>query len=335
MKRKTWLAGLVIVLAALGYRASEAVDVGRTPAETVSTATTPLPPAEAPAEPPTPPDAAPAPSNVAAPPAKVDRASYAWLAEIAEPVPELAPLASRFAPPKGYRRAEVADASYAAWLRGLPLRLDRKTVHAFDGRELRSPAAAIVFMDVGDRDLQQCADSAIRLHAEYRWHVGQGDKVSYHFTSGDLSSWKGWRSGERFVIAGNAVKKVNGPGRKADHATFRDYLSHLFRYAGTQSLRLDSDAVPPGKPLAGGDFFVSPGAPGHAIVVLDVAENAAGEQVALMGQGYMPAQEFHVLADRGEHVLDGVWFKLPAGADGALSNPSWQDFPRTAARRFR
>jgi len=37
------------------------------------------------------------------------------------------------------------------------------------------------------------------------------------------------------------------------------------------------------------------GSPGHVVMVLDVCENAEGQRAFLLGQGYMPAQQFHVL----------------------------------------
>lgn len=37
------------------------------------------------------------------------------------------------------------------------------------------------------------------------------------------------------------------------------------------------------------------GSPGHVVMVVDVCENELGERAFLLAQGYMPAQEFHVL----------------------------------------
>ncbi|MCA9541868.1 MAG: hypothetical protein KC620_23385, partial [Myxococcales bacterium] len=133
-----------------------------------------------------------APAMAQPEPAAVDAAAYPWLADLPD-APPMVRLEDRFAPPAGFTRAPVAEGSFAAWLRGLPVRTDRMSVLAFDGRPLARPAAAIIALDVGDRDVQQCADSVLRLHAEYVWHRGRADGAAYHFTSGDRSSWKGWR----------------------------------------------------------------------------------------------------------------------------------------------
>lgn len=37
------------------------------------------------------------------------------------------------------------------------------------------------------------------------------------------------------------------------------------------------------------------GSPGHVVMIVDVCENGQGEKAFLLAQGYMPAQEFHVL----------------------------------------
>ncbi len=256
--------------------------------------------------------------------------TYPWL-----PDTEAAPvqrLDAAFAPPEGFSRVAAVDTSYAAWLRGLPVRTDRRHVLSYAGARLSAPSAGVVLLDVGNRNLQQCADSVIRLHAEYQWHRGNADALGYHFTSGDLSTWKAWRRGERFKVKGAKVSRVRGGGSKSDHKAFRDYLDHVFRYAGTRSLGRDSDEIDGA--LMAGDFFVEGGGPGHAVMLLDVAVHKDGRRVALVGQGYLPAQEFHVLQAPGPHTLDGVWFLLP-DKGGVLDTPSWRPFPRSSARRFK
>jgi len=292
-----------------------------------------MPPGDAPpdAMPPSdaPPDAMP-PSD--APPVATD--DYPWLAAMAVegPLPPLVRLDARFPTPAGFARVIAAPDSYAAWLRGLPVRTDRTHVLAYDGRRLLRPSAAIVALDVGQRDLQQCADTVIRLHAEYRWHRGQADEVAYHFTSGDRSSWRDWRRGERFRIQGSKVERYRGAARSNTWKSWRGWLTHLFRYAGTQSLRRDSAPVGD-TPFAAGDFLVHPGGPGHAVVLLDVAEHTDGRRIALVGQGFMPAEDLHVLQMPG--AIDGVWFTLPPPGGGGMQTPSWPaPFGRAQARRF-
>ncbi len=76
---------------------------------------------------------------------------------------------TRIVPPEGYARVNVKEGSFGEYLRNLPLRSHGTKVHYFDGREKwnRSVYCAVVDMEIGKRDLQQCADAVIRLQAEY------------------------------------------------------------------------------------------------------------------------------------------------------------------------
>ena len=242
--------------------------------------------------------------------------------------PKTTSIVKKFAPPTGFSRVDVAPGTFGAFLRKLEIRNDRITVQSYKGAKLNSPSAGIVLLDVGKRNLQQCADSIIRLHAEWKWASNQTDSIAYHFTSGDRSAWSDWRTGERFKVSGAKVKRVRS-GKKADtYENFKSYLFHTFRYAGTQSLRFDSDKVAIDD-LQPGDFFVSPGSPGHAVIVLDVVKNKVGDRAMLIGQGYMPAQDFHVVTSSS-----GVWFKVPTDGS-AVDTPSWEAFPIETLRRFK
>ena len=264
--------------------------------------------------------------------AAFDWKSYPWLEESAGGSSGITPISTRFGAPASFHRVEASPESFQAWLRGLPLRTDRTEVLAYDGSPLRRPSAAVVLMDVGNRDLMQCADSLIRLHAEFLWGAGRADEAGYKFTSGDLSRWSDWRDGERFVVSGSSVDRRSGSSRPDNHSSFRRWLNLIFTYAGTVSLARDAALVTNNQELRPGDFFVDPGFPGHAVILLDIAENDRGDRIALVGQGFMPAEEIHVV--RSSVALDGVWFPLPASPDGLLTTPSWSPFPRSAARRF-
>lgn len=246
--------------------------------------------------------------------------------------PRSVALEDRFPAPRGTRRIPLAAGGFPAWLRRLPLHRDRRTVRAHDGRALIRPAVAVATLDVGSRDLQQCADSAIRLHAEFLWSVGRAHEAAYHFTSGDRSRYADWLRGERFRVRGATVKRRRVRPVRGGRATWRAWLSHTFMYAGSASLRHDTDAVAPGAPLEPGDVFVAPGFPGHVVMILDVVQSPDGTRLALVGQGFMPAEDFHVVG--APWARDGVWFQLPE-AGGTLVTPSWRPFRRAEARRFR
>lgn len=75
---------------------------------------------------------------------------------------------TRFITPKGYKRVETAEGSFADFIGNYPLEPDGTPVYYFDKREKGGDGHAAVFsMEVGEEDLQQCADSIMRIYAEY------------------------------------------------------------------------------------------------------------------------------------------------------------------------
>ena len=281
-----------------------------------------------------------APSPAASITPAVDRDRYPWLADADGRSPQaVEPLRARFAPPAGFTRREPPDGSFGAWLSRLPLAAKGTPVRAFDGKELH-PAdhpsiAAVVAIDVGAADLQQCADSVIRLHAEWSWATRPRDAIGYRAAAGIALPWSRWARGERVVPEGTkSIAWVPSAKPADDHATFRRYLDAVFAWANTVSLAKEATPIAE-RDLAAGDFVVLPGNPGHAVLVLDLASDDAGRRVALLGQGYMPAQSFQVLRpERGSREdVGGPWFLLEPAAEG-VKTPFWPVFPWSALRRL-
>jgi hypothetical protein len=261
-------------------------------------------------------------------PTPAELARYAWLA----PDTPIRALDESFAPPEGFTRAAVEPGSFGAWLRGLPLRAPDARVRRYDGRtvhEADEPGlAAVVEIDIGPRDLQQCADSVIRLHAEWQWSAGRTGDIAYRFTSGHVAPWSGWAAGDRPLVQGSRVTWTPEAPGDASRAAFREYLDVVFTYAGTLSLERDAAKVAR-EDVQPGDLFVIGGSPGHAVLVLDLARDARGHAVALLGEGFLPAQDVHVLAsdDPGS-----PWYSL----DGpSIVTPFWRrPFPWASLRRL-
>jgi hypothetical protein len=235
-------------------------------------------------------------------------------------------LDARVPPPLGYTRDAVDDESYAAFLRAVPLQRRGAPVLSYDGDELRAPALAVVDIDVGERDLQQCADSVIRLHAEYLLASKQEKAIKYKFTSGDEWAWSKRKQGFRPKVKGSKVKFIKRAKPSASRASFRAYLDEVFMWAGTASLARDAQKLAKLDDARAGDFFVHGGSPGHAVLILDAATDARGNRAVLLGQGFMPAQSFHVI----QGPLEG-WFPLVDG----IATPSWgEPFGAETLRRL-
>lgn len=250
--------------------------------------------------------------------------SYPWLQ--ATPPPSSS-LLQRVAAPAGFVRVSLDERSFGAFLRELPLLPAGTPVRTHAGTLVNAHPVAVVDLDVGRRDLMQCADSIIRLRAEHLFSLGRKGDIGFHFTNGDLARFSRWSKGWRPKLQGKTRVTWQQRAPPDDgQASLRAYLDAVFLWAGTASLAAHTPVAE--GDVAPGDFFVLGGFPGHAVLVLDVARNDEGETRLLLGQGFMPAQSFHVLrAPDG-----GTWF--PYDGD-VLEVPVWPaPFPRSSLRRF-
>ena len=237
--------------------------------------------------------------------------------------------------PTGYQRIElnqdIVNLEFAKWLRTVPV-LSRNEVYSYKGKILHRRADGIIPLSVGNRDVQQCADSILRIYSEFLWYTEQSSKWGIHFTSGDLSTWKNWSEGERFRI-GKKVERYMTDTKDDSYEQYQKWLKHSFLYAGTLSLHKDAIKVPLEDNIQPGDFFLTGGSPGHVVMILDIAQREGSPPIGIVAQGFMPAQEFHIIRGSGKHVVDN-WFALPTTEKQALTIPNWKPFRRKDLYRF-
>lgn len=208
--------------------------------------------------------------------------------------PEGDTIETRFRPPEGYER-KPAD-GYGEFLRSQKLLPDGSPILLYNGKEaiIQAWHAAVLELSVGDRDLQQCADAALRLRCEYLYSIGEYDKINYHLTNGDEFPYGKWREGYRLEVNGNTTRMVKTAEPDESYEAFYDYMQVLFNYASTRSLYPESTVIPL-RDIQVGDIFIFSGSPGHCMIVMDVCENELGEKAILVGQSNMPAQQVHIV----------------------------------------
>src|SRR5215210_182650 len=104
-----------------------------------------------------------------------------------------------------YTTATFNKTSWQYFLQHLPLK--EGAVLDYTGNPIadQAKAALIVNYDVGNKNLQQCADALIRLRAEYLFAAQRYQEISFHFTSGHSFAFKAYCNGIRPVINGNQV----------------------------------------------------------------------------------------------------------------------------------
>lgn len=238
-------------------------------------------------------------------------------------------------PPAGYTRTACEELSFTAYLRRLPLLPKGSKVKLYNGQEKRNQSAAfaVVDMEIGNRDLQQCADAVMRLRAEFLWAQKRYGEIKFNFTNGFVAEYKKWADGNRIKVNGNKVYWYASAGKDYSYKTFRNYLNMVFMYAGTASLSKELASVPYAS-LQPGDVFIQGGHPGHAVIVLDVAvHRTTGKKVFLLAQSYMPAQQIHVLINPTHQNLS-PWYELSETDSGKLYTPEWT-FEKKNLKRFR
>lgn len=240
---------------------------------------------------------------------------------------------TRFSPPGGYQWVRTQPGSFSEYLVNFPLLPPGFPVRDFRAVPIENQAnhAAVLKIDVGNRDLQQCADAWMRLYAEYLWSQQRFEEIGFQFTSGQFYSWADYRKGLRTVERIKKVQFIETEDLRDDYLAFRDYLSIMFQYAGTISLDRESFKVEKNTDLQPGDFIIKPGSPGHLVMIVGVAENTAGKRLYLLAESFMPAQDIHILQNPFNTGIS-PWYELDVKA--ATTKTSRYNFSPTVIKRF-
>lgn len=232
-------------------------------------------------------------------------------------------LFNRLEPPSGYERSYSYIGSFENWLRYLPLKPGNPKVylHNCTEKSYQDGHYAVIDIDVGQEDLQQCADAIIRFYAEYLFSKNDLDNITFDLTNGDAVGFRKWISGYRPLVSGNTVTWHKRAASDSSYDTFRAYLKFIFAYAGTYSLSQETQRIENHRDMVIGDIFIQGGFPGHAVLVTDMATNPkTGKKVFLLSQSYMPAQDIHVLKNLNAPDLN-PWYQLDFGDH--LYTPEW------------
>ena len=249
-----------------------------------------------------------------------------------ESSPEGNTIKERFTPPNGFRRVELPSESFGSYLQNLPLKAPGTKVRYYDGRIKNRTGVylAVVDMDIGKKDLQQCADAIMRLRGEYLLEVKAYNRIHFNFTNGFRAEYARWRNGERIRVRGNSVNWYQTEAESKSYQSFRKYMEAVFMYAGTLSLAKELKSVPL-EDIQVGDVFIQGGSPGHAVIVVDMAvDSTSGKTKFILAQSYMPAQDIQVLQNPVTIAAD-PWYDLEAGKP--LVTPEWT-FETADLKRF-
>lgn len=203
-------------------------------------------------------------------------------------------------PHDGYKRVAADPASFADWLRDIPLKKE-KAVYLYNGKLKPNQSAqfAVVDIPVGKKDLQQCADVVMRLRAEYLFAQKKYADIAFRDYGNKWYRWSG---------------RDNRPA-------FDNYLQTVFGWCGSASLEKQLKPVNNFNDIKAGDVFVQGGFPGHAMIVVDIAVNQKGKKIFMLVQGYQPAQDIHVVVNPINSNIS-PWYEIMDGEE--IITPEWR-----------
>jgi hypothetical protein len=241
----------------------------------------------------------------------------------------------RIKAPEGYTWVKEAPGSFGAFLQQLDVEPPGTRILDFKKRPIRNQYrhVAVIRKDIGNKDLQQCADAIIRLRAEYLWQKNRKEDIAFHFTNGDLYRWRDYKQGKRPVLISNSTVQFKKTASVDDsHDGFRKYLDIVFTYAGTISLNRETIKVSSNKHIGTGHILVTPGSPGHAVIIVGTAVNTKGEKRYLLAQGDTPAQSIHIITNPFQRKIN-PWYKLHVAKSPTVT--ARYAFKETNIRRFK
>jgi len=218
--------------------------------------------------------------------------------------------------PENFMRLELDSNSFAYFLRNISIRQNDNTVYLYNGEKKQNQNVqfAVLDIEVGTKDLQQCADAVMRLRGEYLY--GQKKYSNIHFNF--LSDAK-----PRYFLEYSK--------NDTSYKSFRKYMDNIFAYANTASLNDELQTVDIND-MKIGDVFIQKKTPyGHAIIVVDMAVNSkTNQKIFLIAQSYMPAQDIHILLNLNNLNIS-PWYELDFGE--TLYTPEWT-FKSSCLKRF-
>ena len=209
--------------------------------------------------------------------------------------------------PEGFKHIHGTDSLFADWLLSQLLRKE-KSVYLYNGSRKQDQHAqfAVLGIDIGKKNLVQCADAVIKLRACFLFQYGRTTQINFRSTTGTTLSFSQWQQGWRWKEQNGQLVRLAGTNHfSMSLQSFESFMDLVYAYCGTHSLSrqlhpLTGDIQP-------GDVFVQGGFPGHAVIVISVAENSVGRKIFMLAQGFMPAQDIHILKNPGNAELS-PWY---------------------------
>ena len=218
------------------------------------------------------------------------------------------PYISTIITPKGFQRIPLVGHSFGSWLRQLPLR-SNNTVYLYNGkpRPYQWLHHTVLDIPIGKEDLLQCADAIMYCRAAYLYNSKSKQAISFTDNKG----------------------KVYSCPPTATQQQFQQFLRKVYSYCNSASLVRQMKPVRYAQ-LQPGDVLLRGGFPGHGVLVVDMCQNAKGERLYLLAQGFMPAQDIHIVKNPEDKNIS-PWYRLDTTAT-TVQTPQYLFYTAEAMR---
>lgn len=186
--------------------------------------------------------------------------------------------------------------SYENYIKYFP-RKSSTVVRDYNGNIIKTHSLGV--LDVRINSVQQCADAAIRLRAEYFYSKKEYNKINFKLTNGLEVPFVKWANGYRLKSTTKDTKLVYGigPSERNNYSrkNFESYLKAVMTYAGSASLYRDLKSANRLPKI--GDLLIIPGYPGHVVIIID-KKTIKGINYYLFANSWMPAQDIEIISGR-------------------------------------
>jgi hypothetical protein len=121
---------------------------------------------------------------------------------------------------------------------------------------------AVFDLPIGSKNLQQCADVVMRLKADYLKSQGRWKEIKFYDNNGNLYT----------------------PIGVLENKPWQLWLESVFSHCGTISLQKQLTAMNGLAECRIGTVLIQGGSPGHAMIIVDMAQNMKGEKIYLLAK---------------------------------------------------
>ena len=209
--------------------------------------------------------------------------------------------------PDGYEREAIDDtASYAYFLRNLPLKPIGSPVYFYDSTECKAITNTYAVIDgiyTGGSEWEFSATAPVCLESEWLFNTKRYEELVFRLPNGDLCDYNRVEKGEMFTYKDGGLHWYEDRSTKPvyTHESFRAFLNLMFMdgiYFNSAHIALSKETENVKlSDLRIGDVFVRDG--DYAVIVLDIATSANGkEKCFIVAEGIMPIRDIYILKNR-------------------------------------